>query len=73
LKYEAKSFSVPASAGDATICAEKGHAMPDRKGKCIRCGEQVPTFEQAFSQAWAELCKARHEMPKYANLTPNAR
>jgi hypothetical protein len=35
--YRKKSFSVPATNGGGSC--EQGHAMPDRKGKCIRCGE----------------------------------
>lgn len=35
--YKRKSFSVPATNGDGD-CSQ-GHAMPDSKGKCVRCGE----------------------------------
>lgn len=42
MKYEQKSFTVPASGGSAAVCAEaRTHAMPDKKGNCIRCGEPV--------------------------------
>lgn len=40
MKYERKSFSVPASSGNAEICREQGHAMLDARGKCVRCGER---------------------------------
>lgn len=39
--YKKKSFSVPATNGNATMCDSAGHSMPDTKGKCIRCGEHV--------------------------------
>lgn len=43
--YKKQRFSVPATnqAGDCST----GHAMPDTKGKCIRCGE--PTGLMAFA------------------------
>lgn len=45
--YKKKSFSVPATTGNATMCDSAGHSMPDTKGKCIRCGE--PTGLMAFA------------------------
>lgn len=41
MKYEAKSFTVPASAGHPAYCAQYGHTLPDAKGKCLRCGAVV--------------------------------
>lgn len=41
MKYEQKSFTVPASAGNADYCVEHGHTMPDVKGRCIRCGSRT--------------------------------
>lgn len=39
--YKKPSFTVPAS-GVSTLCESSGqHAMPDQRGKCIRCGEKV--------------------------------
>lgn len=37
--YKKPKFSVPATEGKGD-CSQ-GHAMPDRKGKCIRCGDSV--------------------------------
>jgi len=41
MQYTKKTFSVPASAGTKTICGKVGHAWADKRGKCIRCGEQI--------------------------------
>lgn len=41
MKYEQKSFTVPASGGNATYCAEHGHTLPDARGKCLRCAANV--------------------------------
>jgi len=42
MKYaQGKSFSVPASAGKLETCVRDGHAMPDVKGRCLRCGCKV--------------------------------
>ena len=37
--YKKPSFQVPATNGGGSC--EKGHAMPDQRGRCIRCGEKV--------------------------------
>lgn len=39
--FNHKTFTVPASGGNAKTCQEQGHAFPDIKGKCVRCGEKV--------------------------------
>lgn len=39
--FERKSFTVPASAGSASYCAEHGHTLPDQRGKCLRCGDDT--------------------------------
>ena len=40
--YKKPSFTLPATEGVSTLCESSGqHAMPDKKGKCIRCGEQT--------------------------------
>lgn len=44
-RYQQKSFTVPASSGTAATCEAHGHAMPDQRGRCIRCGEPVPAPE----------------------------
>lgn len=54
MKYEQKSFTVPASAGNATYCAEHGHTLPDVRGKCLRCGEKVRTAQVVESWARTE-------------------
>ena len=36
MKYQQPRFQLPATEGKGD-CSQ-GHAMPDRKGKCIRCG-----------------------------------
>lgn len=41
MQYQNKTFSVPASSGDKTICGKVGHAWADKKGKCVRCGTQI--------------------------------
>lgn len=41
MQYTKPSFSVPASAGSGATCRTQGHAMPDIRGKCVRCGEKV--------------------------------
>lgn len=40
-RFQQKSFSVPASAGKLETCVRDGHAMPDAKGRCLRCGGKV--------------------------------
>jgi len=45
VKYTAPSFTVPASAGSADYCDAHGHAMPDARGRCIRCGAPLPDAE----------------------------
>lgn len=46
MKYaQGKSFTVPASGGSAKTCGEVGHAMPDAKGRCLRCGARVRYVE----------------------------
>lgn len=43
--YTKKSFTLPATEGRQDdlkrICELHGHAFADRKGKCIRCAEQI--------------------------------
>lgn len=43
--YTKRSFTLPATEGKladlAKVCQEHGHMEPDRKGKCIRCGERI--------------------------------
>jgi hypothetical protein len=41
VKYQQPRFQLPATEGKGD-CSQ-GHAMPDQKGKCIRCGEKVQT------------------------------
>lgn len=53
MKYQAKSFSVPASAGNAEICRVEGHAMKDVRGRCIRCGE-IPHDCNHQGHVWVE-------------------
>lgn len=36
--YKRKSFTVPASSGDGSLCREKGHSAPDARGRCLNCG-----------------------------------
>lgn len=41
MNYQKKSFTVPASAGKLETCVREGHAMPDTKGRCVRCGAKI--------------------------------
>lgn len=41
MKYQQKSFTVPASAGSREYCLQHGHTLPDVKGRCLRCGSKV--------------------------------
>lgn len=41
MKYEHKSFSVPASAGKLETCVRDGHAFADKRGRCVRCGAKI--------------------------------
>lgn len=41
MKYQAKSFTVAASAGSKAQCDAEGHPWADSKGKCIRCGHRI--------------------------------
>lgn len=38
--YKKKAFSVPATEGKGDC--SKGHCGPDRKGRCLRCGIEIP-------------------------------
>lgn len=49
MKYLGKSFSVAGSGGSATYCAEHGHTLPDRHGKCLRCSAKV-RFAEVVSE-----------------------
>jgi hypothetical protein len=52
VKYQQKSFTVPASAGKPEYCIEHGHTMPDAKGRCLRCGSR--TTVEAFTRRLRE-------------------
>lgn len=39
MKYSDKSFSVGQSGRSPDVCAQNGHAEPDRRGRCFMCGE----------------------------------
>lgn len=51
MKYQQKSFTVPAS-GNGTCDDETGHMEPDRRGKCLRCGAQIesPTLQPTTAE-----------------------
>lgn len=44
-RYTERTFTLPASGGQLATCLEHGHAMRDRWGKCVRCGELLPPPE----------------------------
>lgn len=47
-QFAHRSFSVSLYAEPksmAAYCAEHGHTMPDRRGKCVRCGQPTTTSE----------------------------
>lgn len=55
--YKKPSFSVPATEGKGTLCESSGqHAMPDTRGKCIRCGDLIDApkveAEKWNSEGW---------------------
>lgn len=56
MRYRDKSFTVPASAGNAAYCAEHGHTLPDAKGKCLRCAAKVRHAE--IIDRWPALVSA---------------
>ncbi len=39
--YQKRSFTVPATGGNGSMCAEKGHSATDSKGRCLCCGEKI--------------------------------
>lgn len=53
--YLKRSFSVPASSGDSSICASvKQHCGPDAKGKCLRCGGRFEANPYRRPITWTE-------------------
>lgn len=78
MKYQQPRFTLPATEGTSTLCESSGqHAMPDRKGKCIRCGEKMDAnarlrsiYSQPIEQpSDAEIAEWKNELI----LGPNAR
>jgi hypothetical protein len=55
VKYQKPSFTLPATEGTSELCKQQ-HAMTDRRGLCIRCGERLapPKLQQAIDQLRAE-------------------
>ena len=55
--YNNRSFTVaPSGSYDQAhaMCRQHGHMEPDQRGKCLRCGERVPTpaeFHAMVSEA----------------------
>ena len=62
--YKKPSFSVPATEGKGD-CSQ-GHAMPDRKGKCIRCGGPVDQEWKAAPLVWRKTGPGSYEADLYA-------
>lgn len=59
-RFAEKSFTLPASAGNATICESvRQHCGPDAKGKCLRCGARMNDDLHAVMNAGAEYYRLR--------------
>jgi hypothetical protein len=39
--YQKRSFTVPATASNPSMCLEKGHSATDSRGRCFCCGEKI--------------------------------
>lgn len=53
MKYQEKSFTVPASAGSRDYCAEHGHTEPCSRGTCLRCSarlDDINTWPLGFTE-----------------------
>lgn len=58
MNYTKPSFSVPAT-GKSLISCDQGHAMPDKWGKCIRCGEKYEPTREEVQQFFVDYSIAR--------------
>lgn len=53
-KFTSPSFMVAMGGGSGAMCREKGHSATDAKGRCLCCGEAVPTV-RTFADVFANL------------------
>ncbi len=73
MKYTAKSFTVPASAGSAATCERWGHTMPDVHGKCVRCGEAIKAVKAVAPEGGDWTPFAEGDISAYVRLAEDAR
>lgn len=59
MKYTQKSFSVPAS-GNGICTGESGHSMADRRGFCVRCGEDASRPPEPYHPAMTVVVSPGH-------------
>jgi len=56
--YMKRTFTLPVSSADGTMCREKGHSATDSRGRCFCCGEKI---RESIEETSTRLADSRHQ------------